>query len=345
MRHEPARVRALVLAAGLGERLRPLTQFLPKPLLPIAGVPVVRHTLRALRAAGCEAVALNLHYRGSAIRTALGESCEGMPLVYSHEAALLGTLGPLHELRSFLGVGAAVVLVNGDSLCRWPISRMLAAHRRSGAVATLLLSGRASVGEFEGGVGIDHAGRVVSLRGSEPVGKVAQRLVFAGAQVLRPDLVAAVPSGPGDIVGDLYLPLLAAGARLQAVVTERRWHDLGTPRRYLEAALDWQGVSWRGSRRDQTATVEAGARIRQSLLEAEVTVGRGAEIEGSLLLPQAQVAVGSSVRRCILGPGVCLPAGTRIEGRLVTTLRPGEALRPQDSTVGGLVYSPMDGGR
>jgi mannose-1-phosphate guanylyltransferase len=338
-------VRALVLAAGLGERLRPLTLFLPKPLLPIAGVPVAQHTLRALRAGGCEAAALNLHHRGGAIERAFGDQCEGLPLVYSHEATLLGTLGPLHAHREFLGAADAVVLVNGDSLCRWPFARLLAAHRRSGAVATLLLSGRASVGEFQGGVGIDGSGRVVSLRDARPSAKVAQRLVFAGAHVLRPDVVAAVRPGPGDIIADLYQPLLKSGARLQAVVTERRWHDLGTPRRYLEAALGWYGVAWRGSRRDQRAVIEPGARVKKCLIEGGASVEKGAEVEASLLLAGAHVPAGAAVRDSILGPGVRLPPGATIEGRLVTTFREEESLRPQDSLVSGLVYSPMDSHR
>ena len=95
-------VRALVLAAGLGERLRPLTEFLPKPLLPVAGRPVAGHTLRALRKVGCEAAALNLHHLGDMVRSALGESYEGLPLTYSVEPRLLGTLGPLFALRDFL---------------------------------------------------------------------------------------------------------------------------------------------------------------------------------------------------------------------------------------------------
>ncbi|HSM15042.1 MAG TPA: sugar phosphate nucleotidyltransferase, partial [Thermoanaerobaculia bacterium] len=84
-------MRALVLAAGRGERLRPLTAELPKPLLPVAGRPLVEHTLERLRAAGVEAVAINLHHRGERIRSALGESWHGLPLCYSEEPRLLGT--------------------------------------------------------------------------------------------------------------------------------------------------------------------------------------------------------------------------------------------------------------
>lgn len=331
-----------MLAAGLGERLRPLTNFLPKPLLPIAGRPVCGHTLRALRAAGCEAAALNLHHLGGAIRSALGAEYEGLPLTYADEPALLGTLGPLHALRSFLGAADQVLLVNGDSLCRWPFARLLAAHRRSGAAATLLLAKRASAAEYGGGVAVDRDGRVVSLRGSEPLGEVAARYVFAGAHVLRADLVAAVPAGPGDIMSGLYAPLLAGGARLQTVVTGRHWHDLGTARRYLDAALDWERMWWRGSRHEPGSAIEEGSRLRRSVVSNGARVSAGAVVESSVLLAGAEVAPGCAVSRCVLGPGVHLPSGARIDSRLVTSARPGELPRAPDSMVGGLIYSPLD---
>ena len=99
----PGRLRALVLAAGRGKRLRPLTDSTPKPLLPVAGVPILGHTLAQLAAVGCEGVAINLHHLGEAIRRRFGGDFAGMPLTYSEEPQLLGTLGALHPLRDFLG--------------------------------------------------------------------------------------------------------------------------------------------------------------------------------------------------------------------------------------------------
>jgi len=86
------RIRALVLAAGLGTRLRPLTSLTPKPLLPVRGVPILGHTLAQLAAVGCEAVAVNLHYLGDQIRQRFGDSHAGMPLTWSEEPEVLGTL-------------------------------------------------------------------------------------------------------------------------------------------------------------------------------------------------------------------------------------------------------------
>src|SRR5262245_15471539 len=141
------RVRAVVLAAGLGTRLRPLTATLPKPLLPVLGRPLIAWTLDRLAAAGIEATAINLHHCAGAIPDALGDRFAGMPLVYSHEPEILGTLGALHPLRDFVAPADLVVLVNGDSLCRWPFEELIT---RQGSprcaqppIATLLVSASA----------------------------------------------------------------------------------------------------------------------------------------------------------------------------------------------------------
>ena len=120
------KIRALVLAAGLGRRLRPLTEDLPKPLLPVTGKPILSWTLERLRAAGCEAVAVNLFHAGERIRERYGDEHEGLPLVYSEEHELLGTLGALAPLRGFFAGCDLVLVVNGDSFCRWPFRELLA---------------------------------------------------------------------------------------------------------------------------------------------------------------------------------------------------------------------------
>jgi mannose-1-phosphate guanylyltransferase len=235
-----------VLAAGLGTRLRPLTAQTPKPLLPVLGKSIIEHTLGRLAALGCEATAINLHHLGGQIRGALGPAFGAMPLTYSEEEEPLGTLGAFPPLRDFFAPADLILLINGDSLCRWPLERLLRHHLEAGPAATLLLASRPDPAAFGGGVAIDRTGRVLAFRRADPAGiPAAHRFVFAGAHVFRPKLVAGVAPGFSDIVRDLYEPALRTGVRLDAVVTARRWHDLGTPRRYLEAVLDWGRASKR----------------------------------------------------------------------------------------------------
>ncbi len=341
------RLRGLVLAAGRGERLDPLTQFLPKPLLPVLGRPIVAYTLAQLAALGCEATALNLHHLGSQIRDCLGESFGTMPLTYSEEPELLGTLGALGRLRGFFAPADLVLVVNGDSLCRWPLRQLIRRHLSQGAQATLLFSRRADPRAFGGGVGLDPGGRVVSF--GPPADGVARRLVFAGAHVLAPELLAGVEDRPADTVADLYVPLLAAGGHLGSLATRRPWHDIGTPRRYLAAALDWKRGRWptRLWRRPRSwqgegAVVAPDAQVEDSVVEAGARVDSGARVERALLLPGSTVGRGSVVRDAILGFGAVLPPGTEVEGRMVLPARATSRPGPDDWVVGDLVYACLD---
>jgi mannose-1-phosphate guanylyltransferase len=342
------RLRALVLAAGLGQRLRPLTEVTPKPLLPVCGLPILGHSLRQLAAVGCEAVAVNVHHLGGQIRERFGNSFAGMPLHWSEEPEILGTLGALHPLRDFLGAADLVLLVNGDSLCRWPLRQLVRRHLERGAQATLMLTARPDPARFGGGVGIDREGDVLSFHlGAPERGEVARRHVFAGAHVLSPDLLERVGPGRADIVPSLYVPLLQEeGGRIASLVSSRPWHDLGTPQRLLEGTLDWArggwpARPWRRSWVSAEAAVERGARLRRASLEAGARVGAGARIERSILLPGARVGEGCTVREAIVGPGAEVPAGTWVERRIVMPRREGAAPGPGDSVVGDAVYTPF----
>jgi mannose-1-phosphate guanylyltransferase len=312
-------VRALVLAAGLGLRLRPLTAACPKPLLPVAGATLLATTLDCLVEAGCEAAAINLHHLGGSIRDAFGARFRTMPLTWSEEPELLGTLGALAPLRGFFAAAGTILLLNGDSLCRWPLASLLARHRAAaarGARATLLLSARADPAAFGGGVGVGPRGEVRTLfAGDAARGPMARRLVFAGAHALVPELLARVPAGASDSVRDLYRPLLDEGERLASLVTRRRWHDLGTPRRYLDAVGETLAAR-RSSFISATARVAAGARLRRVDVEAGAVIEEGARVEDALLLPGARIGPGAVVRDAIVGFGAAVRAGERLEGAL-----------------------------
>lgn len=311
-------LRALVLAAGRGERLRPLTDRIPKPLLPVAGEPIAGASLRRLAAAGCEAAALNLHHLPEQIRAHFGTHYAGLPLVYSREVELQGTLGALWPLRSFLAESDVVLLINGDSLCRWPLAALVRRHRQSGADATLLLHSELDPERFGGGVGVDGEGFVRSLRRSRAgAGDVARR-VFAGAHALSPALLERVPEGPGDIISGLYEPLLAAGGRIASISTSRRWHDLGTPRRYLDGVLDAIAGPFGRRAIAAGALVDPGARVDGSAVETGAVVERGARVEDSVLLPGSSVASGARLSRVVLGHGAAVAAGVVLEGVLAT---------------------------
>ena len=337
---ESPRLRALVLAAGLGTRLRPLTEEVPKPLLPVLGRTVVERTLDELVEVGCEAVALNLHHRGGAIEERLGASYRGMSLVYSWEEELLGTLGALAPLAEFFSPVREVLIINGDSLCRWPLSRLVRRHRERQARATFLLARRADAAEFGGGVGVGRRGRLVSFRPAGPsVEPASRRYVFAGAHLLERELLRGIEARPSDIVRELYEPLLQAGEPLATLTTGRRWHDLGTPGRYRHGLVD---LVKRGHWISPEAQVDPSARLRRSVVEASAVVEADALVERSVLLPGAGLGRGARLKNSLLAFDTVLPAGATVEGQLVWTPRDGVTAGPDDTLLAGLAYRALD---
>ncbi len=344
------RVRALVLAAGEGTRLRPLTHQKPKPLLPVAGEPILAHTLSYLADAGCEAAAINLHHLGGQIRDHLGDHLGELPLVYSEESELQGTLGAVVPLRYVFEAADLMVVANGDSLCRWPVKQLIRAHQKHEAAATLLVSEKADPQRYGGGIGLDEQDRVVSFRKGTTYGDSRRRCVFAGLHIFSPRLVEDVAAGPSDFVRDLYEPLIRDGQEIRAISTSRDWHDLGTPRRYLEGVLDWtrgrraRRLLGRRSQVSPRAQVDESAKIQGCSVEDGVEIGAGAVVENSLLLPGSRVPEGCEVRDAILGFDVELPPDTFVQGRMINTQTAGFTAGPRDSLLGELIYTPLDEG-
>ena len=342
------RVRALVLCAGRGERLRPLTGGLPKPLLPVAGRAVALRTIEVLHRAGCE-TAVNLFHLGDAVRRGLEREAgaRGIDLRFEVEPDLLGTLGAVLNLRDFLAGADDIVLVNGDSLCRWPIREALARHRRSGADVTLQIGREAPAAALGGGVEVDPRGLVVGLRDLLVGPPGCRKRTFQGLHVLSRRVVERIPARPSssDIVEGLYQPLLRSGARIAAFRCRRPWHDLGTPHRYLEGALDWGRTAGGRKRRRRFVapgvSIAPGACVERSVLETGSRVGEGAVIERSLLLPGARAGAGARIRETIVAPEVRVPDEARIEGQLVTPA--GWGLGAGSRERDGLVFTPMGG--
>lgn len=224
-------MRAMILAAGLGERLRPLTETTPKPLLPIAGRPILAWNLLLLKRHGITEAIINLHHLGEKVVEAMGDGRRyGMKLAYSHEPALLGTGGGIKQAEPYLKDGPFLVL-NGDTLSACDLTGLIAAHREGRALATLALREDPEAAQW-GSVTTDARSRILQIKG-EPPGP----FMFAGIHVLEPAILDAIPPGPGSII-DVYIRLLGEGRPLQAYRMSGYWSDIGTPERYAQAQRD-----------------------------------------------------------------------------------------------------------
>ena len=228
----------MILAAGLGTRLRPLTDTLPKPLLPIAGRPLIVWNLLLLRRHGITDVIVNLHHLGQMIEQALGDGSQfGMRLAYSREPAILGTGGGLKQAEPFFG-GEAFLVVNGDTLFELDITGMVSAHREHRALATMAVRADPDPDRW-GAVELDGARRVVRIvgRGKQPEGPTEKRM-FAGVHLMHPRLLASVPAGRESSIIEAYVGAIQAGEPVAAFELSGYWSDIGTPERYEEAKRD-----------------------------------------------------------------------------------------------------------
>src|SRR5512142_2198280 len=231
---------AMVLCAGLGTRLRPLTDRVPKPAAPLLGVPLVAWTLALLRNAGVRRAVVNTHHLPGEMAAAAGEAARGlgMDLEVSHEPVIAGTGGALREARPLLRGAGTVVVVNGDVLFDLDLPAALEAHWRSRALATLVLLPMPEGARYNA-VERDEGGAVRRIGRDGPGGEGLTPWHFSGVHVLAPELLDQLPAEPfaPDVNHEIYPPLMASG-RIRGHAAGGYWNDLGTPARYLEAVRD-----------------------------------------------------------------------------------------------------------
>jgi mannose-1-phosphate guanylyltransferase len=230
--------RAMVFAAGLGTRLRPLTDSVPKPLLDVGGRPMIEYPLRMLAAAGVEEVVVNLHHLGEQVRAALGDGTRfGLRIAYSAEDPILDTGGALARARPLLR-DEPFAVANCDALLDPDLAGLWRRHGERGALATLLVRADAEAERY-GALDLDPQGRVRRFLG-EPAaaGEPLERRMFCGVHVLSPAIFAHMPKSPiFSITRDVYRPLVVAGAPIYGFDHPGYWRDLGTSGN-LEAARE-----------------------------------------------------------------------------------------------------------
>jgi mannose-1-phosphate guanylyltransferase len=236
-------MRAMVLCAGLGTRLRPLTNLWPKPAMPLFGRPLLRYALSTVKQLGITEVGINTHHLPDVMEAVAQSECKrlSLSLSVSHEAAeIQGTGGGIRGLRSFLSTGTSVVL-NGDVLFAVDLAPIVEAHESSKADATMVLLPMPA-GEQYNAVELDAERTVRRIAGKGPGGERLTPWHFTGVHVLSPrvfDFMA--PAGPIDINRDVYVKLIEAGGTVRGhVVTgsDVYWSDLGTPQRYASTHRD-----------------------------------------------------------------------------------------------------------
>jgi mannose-1-phosphate guanylyltransferase len=271
---------SMILAAGYGTRLRPLTDLVPKPLVPVGDRPALAHILDRLAAGGVSRTVVNAHVDVEAFDT-FAEAWNGRgragapPCVLSREPELLGTAGGLAKAAGLLGDGAVVVW-NGDVLAPLEVGSLIARHGKGEADGTLVVQ---PLAKGTGNVGLDARGRLVRFRdqhvGASPE---VEGGFFVGVHVVGPRVRARLPER-GCLVADVYLPLLAEGARLESFRWDAPLVEIGNVADYLDANLAWlegEGLeSWIGP----ATSVHPAVLLDRSVVSAGASVGGSGALE------------------------------------------------------------------
>jgi len=318
---------AVIMVGGKGTRLRPLTESIPKPLLPVLGRPCVEYVIRRLAESGIREVILACGYRSDSILEAIGDGSRyGLRVDFAYEDEPAGTAGSVKLIEDRLD--DSFVVASGDVLADVDIAAMVREHRRSGAMATMALTRVEDPSEF-GIVGLGPGGEVERFREKPSPAEVFSDLINAGIYVLERGAMALVPAGEmHDFSKDLFPEMMRRGERIQGHVLSGFWMDIGRPRDLLAANLSMarsggevhpgalEGGEARGA-----CHIMPGASLRHAVVSDSVVhpgaVLEGCRVERSLVLEDAYIGEGSLVTGSIVGRGAELSGGVSLDDEVL----------------------------
>ncbi len=335
-------MRAFVMAAGYGTRLEALGEEIPKPLLPLGGVPLIGFALEKLAAIGVKEAAVNLHHGAEKIRSALGDYAHGVHIHYFHEPEILGTAGGIRNAEAFLCErNEPFFVINADALCGADLKTALAHHQQGDFLATLILR-RSTEAQKYGVLEFDEAGRLRKFLDADapgiPQGELSQAM-FTGLSIMSPEMLSHIPAGvASDISTQVYPRLMESGARVGAVLSDSYWMDVGTPSRYLQANMDvmsgeyapdfsWppkgflliEGppMNWGEGGIEPPVLMGPDVVIQKNAkagpftaMMAGATLGNHAVARESIVFPGGMVDENAILKRCIVGPGAMASSGS-----------------------------------
>ncbi|MEP6919929.1 MAG: NDP-sugar synthase [bacterium] len=294
-------MRAMILSAGYGTRLWPLTEDRTKPAIPILGKPLVGYVAEYLAGYGYHDIIVNLHHRPDSVRNALGDGSRfGVVLHYVEEPEILGTSGALDNARALLG-NETFVVINGKLITDIDLAAALETHRKSGAIATLVLlpnkrRERFTMVETTEGLLKGFAGMPAPDFPEEDA-----PLMFTGIQILEQRIFDYIPRGVfSHSTTDVYPQAIANGERIATHVAAGKWYELSTLQRYLDINLSMLG--------EKGSEVTRGARS---------VISETADVSHAVLWDDVVVEENARVRRAVLADGVRIRAGEVIEDAIV----------------------------
>lgn len=306
-------MKAVIMAGGFGTRLRPLTAYVPKPMVPMGNKPILEHTVELLRRHGFEELIVLLHFLPESITNYFGDGADrGVRITYVTPPIDLGTAGAVKYAAS--GVGEPLLVLSGDVLTDMDLTLAVAFHRGREALATMVLA-RVENPLPYGIVLTDERGRITRFLEKPTWGEVFSDTINAGIYILEPDALGEVPGGREyDFGKELFPRLLSEGRALFGYVGEGYWKDVGDIQEYRLAQLDILS--------GKVKCVVPGQRVAG--LDRDVWIDEGARVDFTTRLTGAVIVgrdskVGPNVRlhNTVIGPGSVIEEGAQIQSSVL----------------------------
>jgi mannose-1-phosphate guanylyltransferase len=295
--------RALVLTAGLGTRLRPLTDVRAKPAIPVAGEPMIRRIVAWLVSQGVRDLVLNLHHRPDTLTARLGDGADlGARVRYSWEQPqVLGSAGGPRLAREIVG-GGTFLIVNGDTLTDVDLTALAGAHAGAGALVTLALVPNREFMRY-GGVLLDGTGLVTGFARRGPSAEGSFH--FIGVQVVDSRVFDPIHRGDtASTIGGIYDTLLAAGpGAVRGVVSDAAFWDVGTVEDYWWTSHAFASREGTASSSASRTSVDPSAHVTRSILWDDVTIEADAIIDACIVTDGVTIGAGEQYRRAVLVGG------------------------------------------
>ncbi len=293
---------AIVLTAGLGTRLRPLTDVRAKPAMPVAGVPMVRRIIEWLARNGVTELVLNLHHLPATLTGIVGDGADlGVNVRYSWEPVVLGSAGGPKQAAAILGA-SELLLVNGDTLTDVDLGELASAHERADALVTLALVANTEPLRY-GGVLVDSQGDVTGFVRRGPA--AAGSFHFIGVQIAREEVFRPAPAGaPSASIGGVYDALIAAApGSVRGFVCDASFFDVGTIADYIRTSRAFGGSSSADVFCGRDASIAPTARVTRSILWDDVHVGAASVVDECVVTDGVRIPAGATYRHVAIVRG------------------------------------------
>lgn len=294
-------MRAMILAAGFGTRLWPLTIDRTKPAIPFLNKPLIQYSVEFLRQYGISEMVVNLHHQGDSVQRALRDGQDfGVKIHYSEEPEILGTSGALDYARQWFEDSGTFVVMNGKVITDIDLAAALTTHRARKAIATLVLLENHKRERFSEII-LDERGNILRFGGFPQGTQGPDPLMFTGIQILEPEIFQYIPPKQfSHSTTDVYPKAIADGRVVAAHVGHESWYELSTLARYLDISLEFLQREGRNLIADQGSIIEASAQLTNAILWRNV-----------------QVAAGAQLNRVIIGDNVTIPADLKVDNAVI----------------------------